>query len=68
MFELSCEEQQQARDSKPVQSIEDLAANLGMDELVEPTPFVNIHKDLRETFRDWARKVNPEWDGEKIYA
>lgn len=59
MFEISREEQQQARASKLVQSIKDTTADLRMDELVEPTTILNINNVIQETFGDCTRMVNP---------
>lgn len=68
MFDLSCEEQQQARATKLVQCIKDIATKLGVDKLMEPTTLVNIHNVICKTFGNWARKVNPDGDGEKVFA
>lgn len=65
MFDLTFEEQQQACAAKPVESLEQLTTNLGMDELVEPTTLVEIQNVIWETFGDWARKVNPTVTGRK---
>lgn len=59
MFDLSREEQQQARSTKPVQSLEVLAQDLGVSELVKPTCFVEIKNALQETFRVGLRRSIP---------
>lgn len=38
MFDLSCEEQKHARASKDVQSLDNIATELGMDKIVDPPP------------------------------
>lgn len=52
MFDLSHEDQQHARDSKPAQLIEDLTEKLGMHNLSEPTTLVNIYNAICEPFGD----------------
>lgn len=39
-----------------------------MDDLVEPTTLVDIQFVMRETFGDWACKVNPDGNDKKVYA
>lgn len=67
MFDSSRKKQQQARATKPIQSLEDLEQELGMDELVKHTLLVEVRNALQKTFGDWAQKVNTKLRGEKVF-
>lgn len=68
MFDLRREELQRQRAARPIQSLDDIAQDLGMDEVFSPTTLVDIKNAIRETFDNWARRANPEGEGEMVFA
>lgn len=66
MFDHTRKEHQKARAYEPAETLEELTTKLSMDKLVEPTTLVEIKNVIHETFRDWARKVNPKATGKNL--